>query len=235
MHRTIAWLAAGALLLTACQGGQAAPPTPPPTPPPAAIPSPAVPPLPLATPSPPPPPSPVASPSPQPVPAPQEPEPAPDTSIIEAAHGSAGPELQIPPNTDEGAGSGCTPGPGALPDGLWAGYVRSFGEGELSFDLACFLTVESAPPGAVLEDFDFRNDSPEERAVPVADGATWWLRPEAVRLVTEPDPGATPIPAADADALAAYLADTGNTQPFGWLLIEDGAAVEFYVPALASA
>lgn len=158
------------------------------------------------------------------------------TSVIEAAHGSAGPERQVPPNTDEGAGSGCTPGPGDLPDGLWAGYVRSFGDGELSFDLACFITVESAAPERQsFEDFLFENDSPEERVVPVADGATWWLRPEAVRLVTEPDPGTTRIPAADADALAAYLAETGNTQPFGWLLIEDGAAVEFYVPALASA
>jgi len=168
--------------------------------------------------------------------APEEPEPARDTSVIEAAHGSAGPELQIPPNTDEGAGSGCTPGPGDLPDGLWAGYVRSFGDVELSFDLACFITVESAAPDREpFEDFLFENDRPDERVVPVADGAVWWLRPEAVRLVTEPDPGTARIPAADADALAAYLAETGNTQPFGWLLIEDGAAVEFYVPALASA
>ncbi len=164
----------------------------------------------MGTPAPPAPP-PAPAPTGAPLPAAPAPEPEPATSVIEAAHGSAGPERQVPPNTDEGAGSGCTPGPGDLPDGLWAGYVRSFGDGELSFDLACFITVESAAPERQsFEDFLFENDSPEERVVPVADGATWWLR-EAVRLVTEPDPGTTRIPATDADALAAYLAETGNT------------------------
>ena len=54
------------------------------------------------------------------------------------------------------SGSGCSPGPGSLPDGEWYGFIRSSSANSIDFDLACFFYDEQADLAA-LED-----DRPEE-------------------------------------------------------------------------
>jgi hypothetical protein len=44
----------------------------------------------------------------------------------------------------EAEGSGCTPGPGKLPDGEWFGYVVTTKANEIEFDLACWFSGDAA-------------------------------------------------------------------------------------------
>lgn len=62
------------------------------------------------------------------------------------------------------AGSGCTPGPGPLPDGQWVGYVTTGTETAVSFDLVCF----DSATGRV------DNTNPDLREVPLAPDAAIW-------------------------------------------------------------
>jgi hypothetical protein len=41
-------------------------------------------------------------------------------------------------------GSGCAPGAGALPDGAWFGYAKSWDAAGIDFDLACFYVGDAA-------------------------------------------------------------------------------------------
>ena len=121
-------------------------------------------------------------------------------------------------------GSGCTPGPGDLPDGEWFGEAVTVTEDSIEFDLACWFS----DPGAIeatLEDgeespppngYYIRNTSTETRLIPVsADVEVRWLAPEG----------------------AADLADIGYSEwlaatperdwlPRVWLTIADGEVVE---------
>lgn len=45
-------------------------------------------------------------------------------------------------------GSGCTPGAGALPDGLWYGQVADFDADGIAFDLACWFSGDAATAAA---------------------------------------------------------------------------------------
>lgn len=63
-------------------------------------------------------------------------------------------------------GSGCTPGPGPLPDGIWFGEITNVGLSSFDFDLMCFAPN---PPGSTEEDGigDITNSNPALRTVPV--------------------------------------------------------------------
>ncbi len=63
-------------------------------------------------------------------------------------------------------GSGCTPGPGPLPDGIWFGEIVNVGLNSFDFDLMCFAPN---PPGSTEEDGigDITNSNPTLRTVPV--------------------------------------------------------------------
>jgi len=84
-----------------------------------------------------------------------------------------------PPLRDDAAsGSGCTPGGGDLADGWWYGILDGPPGVEVSVDLACYYIGAAAEAeaasrgGEVTNDYYVVNDSPQVRAVPLADGAT---------------------------------------------------------------
>jgi len=63
-------------------------------------------------------------------------------------------------------GSGCSPGAGPLPDGIWFGELTNVGPNSFDFDLMCFAPN---PPGSTEEDGigDITNNNPAIRTVPV--------------------------------------------------------------------
>ena len=77
-------------------------------------------------------------------------------------------------------GSGCTPGPGPLPDGTWFGYIRTTAPDSVGFDLACWFSgigaieaaaedgEESPPPN----DYYIRNLSSTTRTIGVLTDVT---------------------------------------------------------------
>ena len=109
-------------------------------------------------------------------------------------------------------GSGCTPGPGALPDGWWFGEapVPPRAGASFQFDLACFEWVEMADELHGHDDVVVTNDNPTLRTVTVAadveracsdiisgseqacaddgDPPSWWVRIEggaATKIVSQ--------------------------------------------------
>lgn len=89
------------------------------------------------------------------------------------------------PGEDDGAeGSGCIPGPGALPDGEWFGFVVATDDAELEFDLACWFTGDAAVEAADEDgeespppnDYYVRNANETLRTVSVAADTevTWY-------------------------------------------------------------
>ncbi|MDH3248869.1 MAG: GerMN domain-containing protein, partial [Acidimicrobiia bacterium] len=86
-------------------------------------------------------------------------------------------------------GSGCTPGPGDLPDGTWFGYVSDPTVGTLEFDLACWFggagaieaTLEDGEESPPPNDYYIRNTSTDTRTIPVAaDVVVQWLPPDDI-------------------------------------------------------
>lgn len=81
-------------------------------------------------------------------------------------------------------GSGCTPGPGDLPDGDWYGEVVDFDETGISFDLACWFSGDAATAAAAEDgeespppnDYYVRNQNTQTRELDVASSAevTWY-------------------------------------------------------------
>ena len=84
------------------------------------------------------------------------------------------------PGSDGAAGSGCSPGSGALPDGVWFGYVLAKSATEIEFDLACFYfgeiayTEGAADGEEVNNDYYVRNANPTLRTIPVPPAAGVW-------------------------------------------------------------
>ncbi len=78
--------------------------------------------------------------------------------------------------SDGARGSGCSPGPGALPDGVWFGFVDG-GAAVMDFDLACFYFGDIAWEKAAEQgdeapnDFYISNQSTARRTVAL-DAAT---------------------------------------------------------------
>jgi len=87
------------------------------------------------------------------------------------------PGAPIPGSAGAG-GSGCAPGTGQLPDGVWFGYVHATGATSIDFDLACLyvgdIAVAKGAEDGVEVDIDYyiRNNNPALRTVPVATAGT---------------------------------------------------------------
>ena len=84
------------------------------------------------------------------------------------------------PGSDGASGSGCAPGAGPLPDGIWFGFGLVTGAAAIDLDLACFYfgdiayTVGEADGEEVANDYYIRNRNPAIRSVPVASDAVVW-------------------------------------------------------------
>ena len=78
-----------------------------------------------------------------------------------------------PAPAPSGGGSGCSPGAGPLPDGVWFGFIDDMAPDSIDFDLACFVSCE------VGEGFSIRNDNPTSRTVDV--------KPDALVVFANPD------------------------------------------------
>ncbi len=82
------------------------------------------------------------------------------------------------PGSGGAGGSGCSPGAGTLPDGVWFGYVGSIGATSVDFDLACLyvgdIAVAKGAEDGVEVDIDYyiRNVNPTLRTVTVAAATT---------------------------------------------------------------
>ncbi len=55
------------------------------------------------------------------------------------------------PGSGSANGSGCTIGPGTLPDGVWAGFVAGHEASRIDFDVACFFFGDIAEEMAARE------------------------------------------------------------------------------------
>jgi hypothetical protein len=71
------------------------------------------------------------------------------------------------PDGDGYFGSGCSPESEELPDGIWFGLVRDASPSGVTFDLACVAHRSDEYEGH----WEFVNNDPEARFVPVADSA----------------------------------------------------------------
>jgi hypothetical protein len=75
------------------------------------------------------------------------------------------------PESQSGAGryygSGCSPGSGALPDGIWFGHIEEASSTTIRFDLICMAPLEPGADGVAT----ITNDSPKLRSVPVSSSA----------------------------------------------------------------
>lgn len=72
------------------------------------------------------------------------------------------------PGAGDNHGSGCSPGPGDLPDGVWFGRITTAAERSIEFDLMC---MEISPPGQENVAF-ISNSSTAVRVLPVGRFAT---------------------------------------------------------------
>ena len=152
---------------------------------------------------------------------------APSTSTTDPASSTT-----VPATTTTGAGgddgaegSGCTPGPGALADGEWFGFVVASDDADLEFDLACWFTGDAAVEAAAEDgeaspppnDYYVRNVNETLRTVSVASDVevTWY--PEVGDPASE-----TTLTYAEWDSQR----DQRGVDLGVWLEVDDGAIVE---------
>lgn len=122
-------------------------------------------------------------------------------------------------------GSGCAPGAGPLPDGIWFGFATAWTTTSVEFDLACFYTGDAATAEAAARgeespppnDYIITNDNPTLRTVPVAADAVGWRLDLNNEL--------SPAPFAD------FIADPGEYQAcfdfcLMWLYVNGGEVTE---------
>ena len=101
------------------------------------------------------------------------PTPAPSNPAPPPAHVWAfGDEWTTNP-PDQAQGSGCAPGAGALPDGVWFGFVSTWSTSQIAFDMACWWTgakavAEASARGEEAYDYFITNDNTTVRLVSVA-------------------------------------------------------------------
>jgi hypothetical protein len=107
------------------------------------------------------------------------------TTTVAVTTTVAAPTTTVTADTLAADGSGCTPGPGALPDGRWYGLVDSYDAQGIAFDLACWFSGEAAIAASAEDgeespppnDYYVRNENTQLRDLPV-DPATpvlWYL------------------------------------------------------------
>ncbi len=129
------------------------------------------------------------------------------------------------PDNSGAEGSGCTPGPGALPDGRWYGLVDAVEGTTISFDLACWFTGEAAAKAAAEDgeespppnDYYVRNVNPALRDLAVADAAT-------ARWYAEPGDPATETTTTYGEWVAGRAGR--SFQPGVWLTVAGGLVTE---------
>jgi hypothetical protein len=152
-----------------------------------------------------------------------------------ATHGGESPDPL--PGSDGWFGSGCSPGPGPLPDGVWFGAVRGVTPSTVTFDLAC---VDFLSDHEHEGDWRISNDNPRFREVPVAASARFSCLGSAVLgYPCSPDVRYEVWMRAAEDILEHHPESTewNETDPLGkipvWLFVNDGVVTEIYEPALA--
>lgn len=171
-----------------------------------------------------------------------------DLSIVASRFGVAGPRLVDAEGrpTNGADGSGCSPGPGDLPDGIWyVGLVEIFetdGMASADVDLLCRYSDENAAarfPDVDFEDEHVTNDSSVLRRLVVADLATFH---PGYCFTGYPAEVGTVGPALDATTELLAMRD-GSDRYNGaflgalsvWIVVEGGEIVEvfdgFYVCA----
>lgn len=149
----------------------------------------------------------------------------PTRTVEPTQSGTVDPRVAVP------EGSGCEPGPGALPDGQWFGTVVGLTTDELHLDLACWFIgqdatmaaeedgAESPPP----DDFYVRDTSEEVRTVPVGPDASVVMYPTG-----------SPQERTGTVAELVAVAETRDGFPFGvWIEVSGGVVVglqEQWVP-----
>jgi hypothetical protein len=129
-------------------------------------------------------------------------------------------------------GSGCAPGAGPLPDGIWFGFPQAWTTSSIDFDLACFYSGDAAIAEATARgeespppnDYIITNDNPTLRTVPVAAGAIGHRLDNSIETHVVP--------------FADFIADPGDFQNcfqfcLMWLYVNGGEITEIvsqYVP-----
>jgi hypothetical protein len=131
-------------------------------------------------------------------------------------------------------GSGCAPGVGQLPDGIWFGKVDTWSTTQVAFDMECWWTgsgaiAEAASRGdEVNNDYYLTNDATTVRVVQFAPDA-FGLKADVLQLS---DTGSWVM-----HPIADVIADPGGTMPVDdahpivWLAVNGGTvtavAVQF--------
>jgi len=141
------------------------------------------------------------------------------------------------PGSGGAGGSGCTPGAGPLPDGIWYGFVDHTPADAVVIDLACFFFGDAAvdaavedglSPDDVTNDYYVRNQSTQLRTVPMAPGALVYTLGEVT------DDGFEQVTWDLWPVVPSYCAPTGAEIFCGvWLYVNGGLVtevVEQYVP-----
>jgi hypothetical protein len=155
------------------------------------------------------------------------PTPAPTVAPPPAHVYVFGDEWTTNPATDA-QGSGCTPGAGSLPDGVWFGFVKTWSTTQVAFDMACWWTGAAGEAQAAAHGTEFTND------YFVTNDST------TIRLVTV----AGDIPAKKAGwddgifTLSQVIADPGGSLPTSapypaWIYVNGGVVTELavqYIP-----
>jgi hypothetical protein len=127
------------------------------------------------------------------------------------------PQYQIPsqPRSNGYYGSGCSPGSGPLPDGIWFGHIEGASESAIDFDLICF-----APPDATTEGSGrITNSSTVLRQVPVEPSAMVYGIDDDGHWRLVPYPAWYPNPGNEIFCPPSGCWDV-------WLYVNDGAVTE---------
>jgi hypothetical protein len=74
------------------------------------------------------------------------------------------------PGSGDWLGSGCSPGSGALPDGIWWGYISDLSQSSLTFDLACLRCAAESDDDPESEEYAWviENNATRTRSVAVS-------------------------------------------------------------------
>ncbi len=139
-----------------------------------------------------------------------------------ARQGTFPSSLTVPGSAD---GSGCSPGPGDLPDGVWFGSPAVWTATSMDVDLLCFYSGDAATAEASARgeespppnDYLITNDNPTLRALPVA--------PDAIGYRLDGNAEFQQVPFAD------FIVDPGMFQAcpdfcIVWIYVNDGQVTE---------
>lgn len=130
---------------------------------------------------------------------------------------------------DEAQGTGCAPGGGDLPDGVWFGFVESWSTSKVKFDLACFWVGTGAEREMLDDGYD-------------ADGVLdFYITNDVATIRTVPVAGDVPALKAGWEdgtfTLSAVIADPGGSLPTAepypaWLYVNGGEVTALAVQYL---